>query len=332
MALFGKKKEKVEPETSVTFTETTFTYNDYNPWDTSKGNADNDFANSVFLWLYSTKARPLPKTPDDYPRYVSYELGIYDPIRKFNELLSTGFIETAHERAALSTYKVAELKKILETHNLSTKGKKDDLLSRIIEEVDLKGLSLPSYYTLSEKGFAFIKEHDDLIKLHSNPYNISYEEYIETKQSYPYPVPYNDLVWAIFNKRETQISIEHNGGRGNNALHRAMLLKSENRLIDALSYYIIVLYSDINDFIIKEEQHKNFMKSIGEKDDEPYQFVVAPYIKEVLLELKSHYTEEMIIRCSKHLIYPEPKISQANFKRLLFDLFNEIDVDLDNYL
>ena len=74
------------------------------------------------------------------------------------------------------------------------------------------------------------------------------------------------------------------------------------------------------------------MKSIGEKESEPYPFIVAPHLKENLLELRSHYIEKMIIRCNDYLIYPEPKISQADFKRLLFDLFNEIEIDIDNYL
>lgn len=301
MSLFKRKKKNIEAEVSVTFTETMFTYNDYTPWDTSKKNADNDFANSIFMGMYSYKPRSFPKSPDDYPRYVSYELGIYDPIRKFKDLLSAGFIEVAHERAALSTYKVAELKDILEAHNLSTKGKKDDLIDRIINDVNLDSLSLPSYYTLSEKGFTFIKENDDLIKLHNNPYNISYEEYIETKQSYPFPMKYNDLVWAIFNKREMNFSVCDHGLRRNNALHRAMFLKKENRLVDSLFNYVLVLFYDLN---------------ILEWDS------IAPEVQSAIYELQEHYIDTIVPKCYEHSFKPINKFQPSEFEEILKAIFD----------
>lgn len=143
----------------------------YNPWDKAEGNADNEFANTVFLNIHSY-LKNFPNSPDEYPRYVSYQLGIHDPVKKFIELLNDGFLIRATESEVLNNFKVAELKEILEIHNIQCKGKKAELIETIIESISIDDLNLPEMYVVSAKGKDYISVHEDMLQLSRNQYNI----------------------------------------------------------------------------------------------------------------------------------------------------------------
>ena len=87
LGFLKKKKTEKENKESVVVTTATFksvvndTPPEYNPWDASEGNADNEYANAVFISIH-VQPMPFPDTADVYSRYVSYDLGIHDPIKK----------------------------------------------------------------------------------------------------------------------------------------------------------------------------------------------------------------------------------------------------------
>lgn len=332
---FLKKKKAaaaVKPQVKVTFESNVMDAPPaYDPWDAAHGNADNEYANTIFLDLY-TRPASYPQSPDEYARYVSYDLEIHDPIKKFKNMLADGYLEKADNIEILKTYKMPELKEILAANNLPTTGRrKSDLLDRITSSVDANDLDIPEKYTTSAKGAEYIDKHKDMLQLFRNPYYISYEEYAEAKATSKAYLKYNDIVWGIFNKRAMHIEIHDNAGRRSIALHRAMFLKDENKLADALYFYITVLYYDMNEYIIAEKRRTEIMAEINEKVD-PSPFFVAPAIKKAIIELKEYYSEEMINKCYENYVHPATEIKQDDFKKMLLAIFDDKDIPLDKYL
>lgn len=271
----------------------------YSPWDKGSVNSDADYANVVFLNMFSHKAQPIGKSPDDYPRYVSYELNIPDPIKKHKELIKRGYLRDAISAETLDAFKVADLKSILEANGLPAKGKKAELISQIVKYVDPVKLKLPAMYCVSEKGLEYLAEHDDFIKLHGNPYNISYQEFIAVKAKIHKACKFNDIIWSVFEQRDWSFAIDDYSSKRSNALHRGMFLKSENRLTDALYYFIEVLFYDIH----------------GSTFDE-----IIPYIKTQIFELKDYYLPQMVHRCYRNITLPNA-IPEKAFEYVLNGIF-----------
>lgn len=285
LSLFGSKKRKSD----ISFEFVEHDVSSYTPWDEHSINSDNDYANVNFLHMFSHGANQIRSTPDEYPRYVSYDLGIHDPVRKHKEFLNNGYLTEATASEVMSTLSASELKSIAETHGLSPKGKKADILSRIEASVPLDTLDLPTMYVVSEKGTGFINEHPDLVKLFRNPYNISYEEYMSAKNEFGQDRSYNDIVWYIFGKRERE-----GAPKRNIALYRATFLKRENRFADSLYQYIVVLFYDVNDDF-----------------DE-----IAPGIRSAIYEMKEYFSPEMVARCYDRIDIKK-KVSKASFEAVV---------------
>ena len=275
--------------------------NEYNPWDPSHGYSTTDYSTAVFLSLLSRSPREIGPNADTYPRYVSYELGIHDPIRKHQELLQNGFLRVATQLEILETLKVSDLKNLLGLYGFQAKGKKADLIKAITESIAPVALKLPQMYCVSEKGLEYMRQNEDYINLHGNPYSISYAEFIEVKKQLTPQFKYNDIVWFIFNQRELHFPPDAYGLKRNNELYRAQFLKSEGKLTDALYRFIVVLYYDIHfpDF------------------DE-----IIPYIKEQIQSLKEYYSDTMIEKCYRTYSLPN-RIPMDAFKHVLNGIFQE---------
>lgn len=297
MGLFGLFRKKGSESVSIKFD----TYSDISKnslVDKSKENSDSDFSNAVFLSMLSQRPKPIGTCPDDYPRYVLTELNIYDPVKKHMDFIQKGFLRKATPEEALATYKVIDLKKILDSIGIKTTvRKRSDLIDAIKSNVSLDELELTPLYCVSDSGLAFIGEHSDLIKLHGNPYNISYEEYSTIKAESPAYLSYNDIVWRIINEREmnpfyTKRSV---------AYDRAVFLYSEKRFADSLYFYISVLLYDIHDPTFDE---------------------IPPGIKEKLVELKEYYTKDILDKCYNRVDIRE-KVSKQQFSEILNNIFND---------
>ena len=86
---------KSKPKVSVSVQERPHENSNYDPWDKSKGNSKTDYSNAVFLNVFTHKPTAIPKSPDDFPRYISYNLGIHDPVSKFKEFVNMGYFRDA---------------------------------------------------------------------------------------------------------------------------------------------------------------------------------------------------------------------------------------------
>lgn len=143
-----------------------------------------DYAKAIFLWANSKKASV--RDDEDYPRYIRYECGIRKPSEFHRQMIEEGFFTRESLEKALESLKATELKEIAEEKGLSISGKKADIAKRIVEAGDIAYLErqFPATYSLSEKGQAFIEEHDECIQIHKHKNMlIEWDEYCRVKKT-----------------------------------------------------------------------------------------------------------------------------------------------------
>lgn len=316
MGLFDIFKKK-----PITFETIECSVPSYNPWDKKAENPNNDYVKANFLHMLSFEPSEIRATPDSYPRYLSYKLEITDPVKMHKELLKEGYLRKATVAEILNTFKVVDLKALLESHGLAAKGKKAELI-RTAESIDPATLKLPVLYCVSEKGLSFMEQNADLIKLSKNPYNVTYEEYITTKNNRN--IGFNDVIWGVFNRREMFAGNDHWSKRSNE-YNRARFLKSEKRYDESLRYYIHTLFYDMNNplRVIPDWAKKDWDGSVEQ---------IAPEILESIFELRAYYMPKMAEECYSYLEPSNILVKKGDFARLLGDIFEANKIDAKNYL
>lgn len=268
-----------------------------------------DYINAVFL-NWAQYGYEIFSNNDKYPRWTSYKLYLTDPKNKHKQLVQDGYLTIAPINIALEKLRVAELKSILNQYNLLAKGKKDELINRIINNVDASSLNLPKHYVLSDKGSKYLDEHEDLVAVCWNRYNISFTEYEETRLTMP-KAKLNDIFWHIFQVRyDTYFINQEWGSLRCNELHRALLLKSENNNKEALYYYILVTYYDLsgcgNGNAIEEKEYVE----------------AVPSILIEIHKLGEFYEERMIDRCYKNYL-PHHYMNKEDFRMFIKEIIKE---------
>ena len=144
----------------------------------------------------------------------------------------------------LNTLKVPELKQLLTDRGQSATGKKDALIEKLtscISDEEMVRLFPATHYVLSEKGQAFIDEHNDYVLVHQHKnWGIDWKDYDAHKKP---GYSFFDIVWSILNERV--LTDTHSFGR-NSYLCMYQLLKEENRKANALEMLLQVLYIDFS--------------------------------------------------------------------------------------
>lgn len=132
----------------------------------------------------------LTTDPKGYARWFNYDLGINDPYSKYLELIQQGYLIKGDVSVVLNKMKMPELKTILDAQKLPTKGKKQDLIDRIISECDLSTVELPEYYVLSDLGNRFYSENVELLEIRKlKEYDISFEQFYQFKSQFTTDTP-----------------------------------------------------------------------------------------------------------------------------------------------
>lgn len=283
--------------------------NNYNPWDNIDVKIENvDYSNSIFLNFINNKS--IGEINDSYPRWVSYELGITNPIEKHKELIELGYLQPMQKKDILQLLNTIELKQILNQYNLSNVGRKEKLLNLILENIDASTLDLPIYYVLTNDGKEFLNQHKEFIELHDyqRKYNITFHEYLSVKAFTPSYLSLSDIAWRIFQERYNNYFKSKDWGLlRNTELDRAELLYSEGILKDALYHFILVAYYDLSGC-----ENSDSIKKL--KDS-----IVAPAIKEKIQELCGYYEDTMIEKCYSNYL-PHYYYDEGKFKKIILSI------------
>lgn len=312
--ILKKKQSKVQ----TTWEVTTNTNKEYDPWAKTGTSINDDYAIAAFIKISENGAK-VGHTNDDYARYFNYEYGVSDPIKYHKNVITNGYLVEATPEVTLGKLKVDQLKIILSNAGLQDKGKKGDLISRIVDNVDIGSLGLEKYYVPSEKGTAHLQKYEYIFRLQR--YGISWAEFDkENGKCVDYCKP-NDIIWRVLNSRFNDYNI--NGSYAlarNELLCMARLLEDEDKCVDALYRYILVLYYDVSGC-------GNCYVS-----NNPEEIELAPGIIESIYRLKDNYDTRIVGRCYDRYRLPHSHISKENFEKLLSDIFEDKAIDIHNYI
>lgn len=124
----------------------------------------------ILLLSYCAKGT-YPKPKSGYPGLWWFEYGIRDVGHTLESLEKRGFVEWAPKSAKLKNLKVDELKSILQAAALPTKGKKADLVARVIENIPESRIAIPDYtpkYRLTSLGESELEDNGYVPYMHTH--------------------------------------------------------------------------------------------------------------------------------------------------------------------
>lgn len=306
-----------ESTVSVSF-QTIVPDNKYDPWSKNDIAVNDNYAIAAFVRI-SQSGESIGHTKDDYARYFNYRFGICNPISYHKKVISEGYLVEAPVSIALKKQKVGQLKSILDSAGLPNKGKKDDLISRIMENIDAASLGLEKYYVPSEKGMAHLKKYEYVFAV--NNYGVSCEEYEAQKEKAPSFCRQNDILWQVLNQQFNKHNLAGDYGLArNDQFSMAQLLESEGKNTDALFHYCLVLYYDTSGC------------SNNGKIDSPGNIPIAPALADAIRKLKGYYDPQIVGRCYDRYKLPHHYISKQNFERMLIAIFENQPVDMADFI
>lgn len=316
MGLFDLFKKKQPQTVSVTITTNEETH--YDPWKNTNQPRNDNYAIAAFISM-SEKGAPVGDSNDDYARYFSYTYKVFDPVKYHKKVIEDGYLTEAPPEYSLKKFKIDQLKVILVEAGLSDKGKKDVLISRIVENIPLSPLNLKQCYLPSEKGLEHLKKFGYVFSL--GDYAISWEEYDTFAKDRPGYLKPNDIIWQLLSERFNAHNINgYYRNAGYDIERMGKLLEREGKLLDALSHYVISLYYATSGC----ESHHHICKK--------EEIFISPYLIESINRTGGHYDERILDKCYKTYRLPQHYINKVDFERLLFDIFDDNPIDIQNYI
>lgn len=134
---------------------------------------------ALFLKWCKRNTRFLPDS--HYPSNMRTDWKIENPSQFHRWLLQTGYLEEMSLEQRIRALKVVDLKHLLKELELPVSGKKDDLISRILENGDfdsiLSVIGEQKEFSLTSKAYQFLSEYYDMMSLKSAQLNLqNYQE------------------------------------------------------------------------------------------------------------------------------------------------------------
>ena len=141
---------------------------------------------------------------NNYQRFWWTRYGVKNIDAILHSLLYRGFIAVGPITATLEKKTVADLKAVLESHKLNSKGKKAILIQRIIHEVpadELDKLFPDRLYMRTEKGEAELEAEEYVSYIHRHTIeNLDIWSLNKLVYSSPSNLPYRDVIWRYLNQ------------------------------------------------------------------------------------------------------------------------------------
>ncbi len=181
------------------------------------------------------------------PSYWSFEYKLDTP-NVIKKLLTYDYLQYAPNEFVLSKCKVDELKNIIVKNNLKPKGKKDNLIDIIKQNIpDYQKYLTEKYYLLTEKGKNIVEQNEHLIywHLYRNVLNFSLDEIDSEKQKYPELSKY-DLALNIVKKYENKnLKAKNYEAYRNNLFVQSEILWHMENIEEQLRVLLQVCYLDL---------------------------------------------------------------------------------------
>ncbi len=202
------------------------------------------------LLLEYCKFGTYPNPKNGYPGFWWFEYGIRNVDAVLKSLESRGFIAMASAKADLPRLTIPKLKEILSAESLDTKGRKSDLVNRILESVSEE--KLQSYipvrrYDVTELGQQEIRENEYVKYIHSRKHSeVSVWDVNILLHKNP-NADWRESMWSEYEKLLQKYAAEEQDGLYRNVkLQMYYYLKDRLEYEKAYSYLAQVMFLDMN--------------------------------------------------------------------------------------
>lgn len=128
------------------------------------------YVSEILLLFYCSKGT-YPNPKNGYPGFWWFAYGIRNVGAALKSLEERGFIQFGPASEALKGLTIAQLKEILGTHNLKLSGKKDELISRVtnnVSERELLDEGIERKYMLTNLGNEELSENEYVPYMHNH--------------------------------------------------------------------------------------------------------------------------------------------------------------------
>lgn len=292
-------------------------------WQEKYTNSNTHFSNVVFLdWINRTKL--LEDSFDSYSKFISYDLDIKNPVKKYKDFIKNGYLQKGSLETVLQIYKVTDLKKILRENNLKLSGKKTELISRILSEVNIEKLNPylnDNIYELTQKGLDYINKYDYYVTLYSyRNFCIGPIEFDRCRNTFNSNRPdFYEVILKILDARIYLFKKESSYGLLRNTFHNKSIIMKDLGLFDEhLRYLIYVSYIDLSGVCNSKHIH-NY-------ED----MVFPPGIAKCLFNKKEYFNLNYVDEAF-NIELPFYYFKKDAFIKIINDIFEGKDVDFDKY-
>lgn len=223
---------------------------------------------------------------------------------------------------ALSKLTIQQLKDILKEHSLTVGGKKEVLIERILENVDIdildNQLKVKNFYILTEKGKEFLKKNELCVLNIKNKYCFTDKEILNViNMEQPYST--SDKIWRIFQQRILDIYKKNNLYDLKYTYYQmADFLYNEKKFNISITYYIACFilylskidnYSDIKNTYIDSIVIEKIKNCISLLDYQNIDKLI--YEDKLCNNFKCFYNKEQLIIILKNCLNGE----EYNYKK-----------------
>lgn len=269
-----------------------------------------------------------------YPVYFYRECHISDARQFHITLIMRGFFCKPDIYQLFNSYTVAELKQIAGERNILKKGRKAELINRLIDTIppdeQQKYIDSSCKYVLSDKGRSFLKTHSDLIEYHRFiKYDIPFPRFYINR--FPDGVrrrTFNDNAFQILSERiykDTLRNYYWSIERDFYSLYE--ITSSEYMYSESIKYFLQYLY--IKTCCVHSAYHyAQYFYTKPKTIDEPIFF---SKIAIEFIELKQFYSPILVDNIYNDLSLPPNFLTCEEFKELLDDMLNENVSDYQKY-
>lgn len=278
---------------------------------------------------------------NEYSLYFEGRYGIVNISTLHKWLYEQGYFRKASLPEALGTYKIPELKTILESLGQKKGGNKDALIDRIVANINNEDkeriLHQCEHLFLTEKGLAFLQENDDYVMYHKKSYDVTFDEFnkhriVQGRKRLFYDTIFQALSEKAFtyqyNKWFSRLGmvyfclseVLYDEGRYDLALQNTLYRMYFSTNLSWHTYYF-----DIGN--VKRDGIKKIKDHIIACNDAFYDTDLKR-----IVELREYYNEQMLDVVYNLPILPYTIFDKSDLARVINDLLNEVYFDKNYYM
>lgn len=258
-----------------------------------------------------------------YPAWMKYECGIVHPQYYTRAMIEQGYIGLASKRELLPKKLVAELREILAEAGLSTKGRKQELIDRITENIDVESLPFPPiFYTITDKAREYLGRYAEVLTAQDfhEKYYIKIQEYIAAKSILGDTASSDKVLYRIFSDKIREHTENNNFG-SLRCVYYNLAFKHENdgNFADCERIYCAVLFYDLS----------------GLDDSNYYSFsriFFAEAVVDKIYKYKEYFNYTDLVSYLKTLYVPRTMTDFNTYMQVISDIFSRSLKTIEDYI